>query len=464
MTSNVIQSLIEDNAELNNKIELLEESLGEFATRAAEANWTLLGTNSNTWTLSNVTANYLTLTDLVHSNPLLSRGVSLRHAYVYGDGVKIGNAVRAQSAVSDPANRDAFFSSQAALTRLNERASAGNLFYLVNPTTREVVHVPMDQISGLITDDMDSSKILFVRRDWNANGGSKSEWFRGHTNSKRRSRPAEKLSGSARFNSEWVMVHRGYNRIAGVALGVPDAIAVMKWAEAYTEYLTNQSRLVRAYSRIAGRVVKERNTRTNSEVATQLASAKENGTYGHTVTGDFQHLPATGSQVSFDNGRPMAALVAAGLGVGVDALLSGTVGATKSVSDMLDLATGAIMRSLQRDEKELYEIILGLLGAPNAEVDFPTFDHDPLYRRVASLSQATAQGFVFRREARDILLDWFNITNPEEGLPEPDGFNTWSDPDSGDPVDPIPRQGHSGAVGQQVGTNHDARDNGEYDT
>ena len=130
----------------------------------------------------------------------------------------------------------------------------------------------------------------------------------------------------------------------------------------------------------------------------------------------------------------MAALVAAGLGVGVDALLSGTVGATKSVSDMLDLATGAIMRSLQRDEKELYEIILGLLGAPNAEVDFPTFDHDPLYRRVASLSQATAQGFVFRREARDILLDWFNIANPEEGLPEPDGFNTWSDPDSGDPV------------------------------
>ena len=403
MSTSVLQAVLEENSALRSDMEVMKESLGEFSERVAEVRWTLVGANGQDWNLGQVQRVADPLTDLVHSNPLLSRAVALRHAYTYGDGVKINNVARAQKPLADLANQDAFFGSQAAMTRIGERAAAGNLFHLVNPKTRQIVHVPMAQITGLITDDMDTSRVLFVRRRWAASDNtSKERWFRAHTNPRKSSTVPAKANGSDKLDGTWIMVHRGYNRIAGVALGVPDALAVMKWAEAYTEYLTNQSRLVRAYSRIAGRVVNNRTSSTNTEVAAELARSKDKGTYGHTVVGDFQHLPATGSQVSFDNGRAMAALVAAGLGVGVDALLSGTMGATKSVSDMLDLATSAVMRTLQNDEKELYEIILDLLGAPKADVDFPTFDHDPLYRRMASLTQATAQGLLFRDEA-----SWF---------------------------------------------------------
>ena len=461
MSASVLQAVLEENQALRSDMEVMKESMNEFSERVAEVKWTLVGTGSDTWDLTAVKQVSDPLTDLVHSNPLLSRAVALRHAYTYGDGVKIDNVARAQKPLADQGNQDAFFGTQAAMARLSERASAGNLFYLVNPKTRQIIHVPMSQISGVITDNMDTSRVLFVRRRWNkTNNEMEEKWFRAHTNPKKASSLPRSASGNHELNGSWVMVHRAYNRIAGVALGVPDALAVMKWAEAYTEYLTNQSRLVRAYSRIAGRVV-NRTSNTNKEVAAEMARAKSDGTYGHTVVGEFQHLPATGSQVSFDNGRAMAALVAAGLGVGVDALLSGTVGATKSVSDMLDLATSAIMRTLQRDEAELYRIILDLLGAPNADVDFPTFDHDPLYRRMASLTQATAQGLLFRSEARKIVLDWMNVIDSEKGLPEPDGFNIGTDEPDGE--DPTPAQGKSGAVGSQVGSNNDARDNGEYD-
>lgn len=463
MTS-VIEALVRDNETLKAEIATLSESLGEFSERIGEAQWTLMGSGTGEWTLSDLTRVALPLSDMVHSNVLLQRAVDLRHAYVYSDGVKLQKTHRATKAMNDEGNRNAFFSSQAAYTRMAERAATGNLFYLVNTRTNQIVHVPTLQINAIITDDMDSAKIKFVRRRWDSGtGNSKEAWFRVAAHTKGKVKLPENAKGT--LNSSWVIVHRAYNRPAGSALGIPDAMAAMKWAEAYAEYLTNQSRLVRAYSRIAGKVARK-SQNTHKDVAAQIRGAQDSNTYGAVAVGDFTHLPATGSQVSFDNGRPMAALVAAGLGIGVDALLSGTVGATKSVSDMLDLATNAAMKALQKDEEDLIRAILSHVGAPNAEVDFPTMDHDPMYRRLQGVAQGVAQGLLWREEARGLLLDWYSIPEPKAGLPEPDGFNSWTDPDDpdADPVDPTPRQGHSGAVGTGIGSNHDARDNGEYDT
>jgi len=459
-----MEGLIKDNIVLKSELETVQESLSDLTLRIDEIGWTSLGVTGDEWDLDCVNRASKPLNEMSESNVLIKRAIQLRTAYVYGDGVKIQVNSRIRKIIDSQVNRDSFFGPQAQMRRIRARAATGNLFYLVNTTTNQIIHVPVAQITEIMQDTMDTSRLLFVKREWASSANrQESRWFRVSSNTDQRRLPASFDSKGATLDKNWVCVHRAYNAPEGSPLGVPDALSAMRWAEGYSEYLDNQAKLVRAYSRIAGKVTRKNNT-TSHEVAAQVRSAQETGSVGNIAVGDFSVLPATGSQVDFNTGRPMASLVAAGLGVGVDALLSGTVGATKSVSDLLDLATSSLMKLLQQDEVEVTKMILDVIGSKNFEVDFPTMDTDPMYRRVQSAAQGTAQGALYRSEFRDLLLDWMNLPNPKDGLPEADGFNAWSDPKSNEEKsDPIARQGNSGVVGAGVGSNNDARDSGEYD-
>lgn len=459
----LLEEIVKENETLRGEIASVQESLTDLTYRIEEVGWTLAGIDGSSWDLEDVKRVAKPLEDMVQSNALMTRSVGLRAAYVYGDGVNFYSVSRAKKFIDKQVNQDAFFNSQAQMQRIRTRAATGNVFYLKNKTTHQIIHVPLDQIEKVLLDTMDPSQMMYVKRVWSTDGKTNNQkaWYKVATN-ETTARPSASQLGDTTIDTKWVMYHRGYNKPVGSAFGVPDALAAMKWAEAYAEYLQNQAKLVRSYSRIAFQVSKQA-PGTASQVSGQIASAQETNTFGATVVGDVKAVPATGSNVDFNNGRPMASMVAAAMGVGVDALLSGTLGATKSVSDMLDLATGSMMKMLQHDEKELTEMILRSMGAPKARVDFPTMDTDPMYRRVQSAAQAVAQGLLWREEARGIMLDWFDIEVRKAGLPEPDGFNTWSDPSSSsEPVNPTPSQGNSGAVGG-VGAGNDARDNGEFD-
>lgn len=459
-----MEGLIKDNILLKSELETVQESLSDLTLRIDEIGWTSLGVTGDEWDLDCVNRASKPLNEMSESNVLIKRAIQLRTAYVYGDGVKIQVNSRIRKIIDSQVNRDSFFGPQAQMRRIRARAATGNLFYLVNTTTNQIIHVPVAQITEIMQDTMDTSRLLFVKREWASSASrQESRWFRVSSNTDQLRLPASFDAKGATLDKNWVCVHRAYNAPEGSPLGVPDALSAMRWAEGYSEYLDNQAKLVRAYSRIAGKVTRKNNT-TSHEVAAQVRSAQETGSVGNIAVGDFSVLPATGSQVDFNTGRPMASMVAAGLGVGVDALLSGTVGATKSVSDLLDLATSSLMKLLQQDEVEVTKMILEVIGSKNFEVDFPTMDTDPMYRRVQSAAQGTAQGALYRSEFRDLLLDWMNLPNPKDGLPEADGFNAWSDPKSNEEKsDPIARQGNSGVVGAGVGSNNDARDSGEYD-
>lgn len=454
----------EDYTRLIGEFETLEESYADLALKIEDIGWTRLTALSgdNGFTLNELQTIAKPLAEMVEFNSLLKRGADLRHAYVHGEGYSLREVERAKSVINRQSNQDAFFSIGASKARIKARMSDGNIFILRNRASNELIHVPFGEIAGIITDDMDASKVLYVKRRWSNGAGQPIErWFKTSTNS-RKSNPTG-LFANTPLNGEWVMYHRAYNRQAGFALGVPDALAAMQWAEAYTEYLKNNSKLVRAYARIAAKVTPATKSAA-ADAAVKIDNAGSTDTFGMTAIlgGNLQHLPATGSSVDFNNGRAMAALVAAVLGVSSDALLSGTVGATKSVSDMLDLATSSVMKVVQAEEKALMEMILHDMGAPKAEVDFPTMDTDPVYRELQSLAQAYATGGISQSEYRERVIDLLDIKNPDKELPKPDAFNTGHVP--GDEVpDPIPSQGNSGATGEGIGTNNDARDNSEYE-
>lgn len=444
----------------------LQESYEDLAFRIENIGWTRLtslNTGGNGFTLDALGKIAEPLAELIEINPLLKRAADLRHAYVYGEGYDITNADRAKTVISRASNVNSFFGTEASLARIKSRLSDGNVFILRHKTKNDLIHIPFREITGIITDDMDTSRVLYVQRSW-SDGSNRPvrKWFKTNTND-RKNYPDAQVRGGAPIDGNYVMYHRASNRQAGYALGVPDALAAMQWAEAYTEYLINNSKLVRAYARIAAQVRPD--TKKGAEdAAIKVAGAGDTNTFGATAIlgGTLQHLPATGSSVDFNNGRPLAATVAAVLGVSSDALLSGTVGATKSVSDMLDLATGAVMRVLQAEEKALIETILHDMGAPKAKVAFPTMGTDPVYRRIGSLAEAYATGAIFQQEYRDEVLELLDIAEPKKGLPKPDGFNTGHTP--GDKVaDPIPGQGNTGAIGAAKGAGNDARDNGEYE-
>jgi hypothetical protein len=457
-------AILAENVSLSEQVESLQESLSDFAMRTADVDWQSMSTTGD-WDLASCKTVSEVLRELVQTNPLMARGVELRQAYVYGDGYNIRGTKRAlDGKMALPVNQQSFFNSQAQWQRINTRAYSGNLFYLKNKSTGVIVHVPINEIESVLTGDVDKSVVLFVRRKWSdAAGKDVQKWYVTQWNTDAKTQKISSgNSGGYQLDKDWTMFHFAFNKPTGSAIGVPDALAAMKWADAYAEYLTNQSKLVRSYSRIAFKV-QSKTVKGSQSVATAVANQQSTNTYGATAVGDITALPATGSKVDFNTGRPLAAMVASVFGVGLDALLSGTVGASKSVSDTLDLATTHLMKLLQADEKYVIDTMLVSFGSKDASIDFPSMDSDPIYRRMQSLAQAVSMGWLHREEARSMVLDWLDISVESAGLPEPDGFNAWVPPQSDEAVDAVPRQGHSGSVGTQVGTNKDARDNGEYE-
>lgn len=470
-----INALVQENEALVGEVQSLQEAMGDIALQIEDVNWRNLGSigNDSGFTLETLKMVSSPLRDLVHANTLLKRAVDLRHGYCYSNGVNIrgiteGNK-KAQGVFNKPANIHTFFSPQARQQRIRTRMHDGNIFILRIKSRQTLVNISLDEITGLILDEYDTSRIMYVKRKWtDGSNNIRENWYKTHDNDVDET-PDSKMLGNAPIDSNGVMYAFRYNTEPGWALGVPDALNAMKWAEAYSEYLGNNSKLVRAYARIAHKFTTSEK-KAAQDLPVQLRAAQETDTYGSTAAmgqgSTLQALPATGSNVDFHNGRPLASMVAAGLGVSVIALLSdpGKSG-TGSIAETLDLPTQAVMRSLQEDEKFLMETILRDMGMPDVTAEFPeTMQTDPQYRALQSLAQAYATGAIHQSEYREEVLRLLDVENPKglEDLPKPDEFNAGHTPGDEAVSDPIPSQGNSGATGTGVGSNNDARDRGEY--
>lgn len=467
----LLAEVIKQNEYLRGEYDSLEESMNDLSLRIEDIGWTrisAMGTDGSGFDLKNLKTVAEPLSDMLESNVLLQRACDLRHAYVFADGVHYRgvDSKATKNWMAKPVNINALFGSQAQKMRIKSRMSDGNVFILRHKSRQELIQVPLREITDVIVDEDDSSRIMFLKREWKGNSATKKKaWYKTSTND-RTDVPESKLLKNVEIDYDYVIYHQASNRQAGWVWGVPDAMAAMKWAEAYNEYLENNAKLVRAYGRIASKV-KAGGSKAQKDAPVQIASQQGTDTYGATAVfggnSDFQQLPPLGSGVNFNNGRPMAALVAAGLGVSVVALLSdpGQTGAG-SVAETLDLPTAAVMQMLQQDDKYFVESILHDMRAPNAIVEFPTMDADPVYRKLQSFANAYATGAIFQDEYREKVIDLLDIVDPKAGLPKPDEFNTGHTPGDEEAPDPIARQGNSGANGEGIGTNNDARDRGEY--
>ncbi|MBO0826219.1 MAG: hypothetical protein J2P24_00415 [Streptosporangiales bacterium] len=325
-------------------------------------------------------------------NPLIKRGLALRVGYVWGGGVSISarasgrdgeqdvNGV-VQAFLDDRKNRRAFTGGQAREEAERVLGTDGNLFLALFTSPRtgrvQVRSIPFDEVTNVLCNPDDRDDPWYYERTWTqetldpAGGGVRTE-------SRRAYYPAlgyyprggDKLKSIGGEPVQWdtPVAHVRVNALDGWDWGVPDAYASVWWGRAYKEFLEDWAKLVKALSRFAWRATTPANRSKKVRDAIAAAPTRD------TRTGEPEHagatavmspgtsleaIPKTGATINSESGRPLAAMVAAGLDVPVTMLLGdpGTTGA-RAVAETLDEPTRNAM-SLRRELwSEVYRDVL----------------------------------------------------------------------------------------------------------
>lgn len=363
----------------------LRESFAELQLAMEDKGWLALSVNAAQQFTRDGLARAAGLCQILAvSNPLVKRGLNLRHAYVWGQGLEVTAADEDVAAVIATFNDDAAASltgSQAHEELERALGTDGNVFMALftNPLTGKVQprSIPFAEVAEVVCNPDDRDEPWFYLRRWSS--------FEIDQQGRRRSVQSEayypalgyrprtrwKMLDDVEILWDAPMIHVSVNRLNGWDFGVGDAYAVMTWARAYKEFLVDWARLTKSLSRYAWRVSGE----SKSKAAKAAVEARRAAAVP-TVNGDqaagatavmsgstLEAVPKSGATIDAESGKPLAGMVAAGLGVPVTLLLAdpGQTGA-RAVAETLDEPTRLEMQG-RRDLwgyalKRIYDYVI----------------------------------------------------------------------------------------------------------
>lgn len=336
----------------------------------------------------------------MNSNSLLKRGAALRASYVFGRGFKMASggrplAPRFQRIIDGAINQQVLFSEAACKKNEKILFSTGNFFVRYDIRNQVWGRIPLEEIVGWSVDQDDPEIIKYILREYDrvisvdASGNQKTEtvkvWYpMDYTTSPNRT------IANIPVDRNFVVVDHRENDDTGSLWGVPDCLPAMPWAWAYSEYLKDGSKMLKALSSIAWQVKSKTSSGANSASAKLLNNRQVAAT---AVTGTDVELSAMprNNAVDLDTGRPLAAMAASAMEVSVDALLSGA-GTTASGSQILDQSTLNAAYARQGNWEAFYTRVLRVMGVQDPTVKFNKIIVDPSYRSIQSLGQAWQTG------------------------------------------------------------------------
>lgn len=424
---------------IGSHVELLEESLTDKVMALDAAGWTAISgwsDKSEGLTLDALHEISESLRDMAATHPLFARGAQLRHAYVFGRGIRVsGLSPRAKKAVENPLNKDVLFS-VAAFEAMNfAEFTDGNFVVMRNTKTDIFTTLPISQITGYVTDPDDNAKIRYVRRTWYANGEQKVLWIpaakykntvvgpgkRGKGIAKTIKSPTEQGKREPVAQDAVVYIHTA-RRQAGWTWGFPVSFAAKVFALAYSNYLQDNAKLVKALSKFAWAVTQQTTAGANRAAVQVSAPTGVGGTAIMGAGNSLQSVGTPGSSVDFNKGQPLAAMVATSFGVPVIALLSspGATGGSYGAATTLDLPTTKGMSATQDSWKVFFEEIYTDMGSDPEKltITFPAIESDTPHRAVQSIVQAKAAGLLHQDEAREATLEVLDVPKLRDELPE----------------------------------------------
>lgn len=426
--------------------EALTEAIDELVAQYQHSGWvpvTSIDIDSGV-SIENLHTVSEQLEEMVATNPLMARGAQLRYGYVFGRGINWKNERNARPKMRDRYNRDSLFSPKAWEELNKARFTAGNVFVLRNKKTNVLTRVPIRQITGAITDPESAERIWAIERQWTVNGKQVTKWYALNTY-KGPNRITDNANRTHVLDRDHVMYHHAVNRQVGWTFGVPDGLAALTWAVAYSEYIKNNATLVRAYARFAFQVTSA-TPKGQQSAAAQIAGPNRVGGTGVAGPGtQLTAMPATGSTVDFSKGSAIASLVAASLGISVIALLTdpSTAAGSYGSAQTLDQPTILGMQAIQESWVTFFEDIVQDMGAPNVEASFPNITSDAPHREAQMITAGVAAGLLHREEGRAKYLPLVDVEEPKKGLPKMDEFTD---------TKTMPSQGNEGKDGMIKGT------------
>lgn len=396
------------------------------------------------------------LREMAATSPWPKRGAQLIHSYVFGRGMNYMNVdkpARISSVLEDPHNRSSMFSVSAYEAANLAKFTDGNYFVIrVNEAGGRVkfISVPITQITGVVTDPDDTSYIWYLKRSWTANGNAQEQWYPTAQYKALYPGKIKKSFKGVPVAPNATMYHSASKKQTGWTWGIPESLAGMVWVEAYSAYLRDNAMLVKALSKIAWKITSSTPGGAGSAAAVVRDGGEGIGGTASMASGNqLQGVGVPSASVNMGNGQPIIAAVASSYGVPVIALISspGETGGSYGAASTLDEPTVKGMASIQDAWAVFYNEILYDLGAKNGYVEFPAIQSDPAYRQIAAILNAYQLGGLHREEMRAAILDIADVVKTKDTLPEPDGFNKWSDPNAQAQMqDPLARQGNSGGV------------------
>ena len=309
----------------------------------------------------------------VTGNALIKRGVGLRTAYVWGQGVTVtivddgaeGQDVNAvwQAFWDDPSNRRVITTPEAQARHERQLATRGEAFFAF-PTDKvtgrvRVRRIPAGEIVDQITDPEDEAEVWYYKRTWNAVVINQTTGDR-TTEARTTYYPALGYSPAARpkrirYQGDTGDVywdapvrHVAVNQVENDWRGVGDVLAALPWARMDKEFLEDLAKYMRALTRILGQAT-AKNPRVAARVAEAMAQTSEPGGWAVTDPNTTLSLVSkSGAQIDADSSKPFASHVAAALEVPVTMLLSdpGVTGA-RATAETLDQPT-ELMAKMRR--------------------------------------------------------------------------------------------------------------------
>lgn len=366
------EDLEERVLEAENQVEILQESLVDMQLALDSKGWSQFGDSETEFTHKALVDASKMARVMSVANPLIRRGLSLRAAYVWGQGVQVAaredseeegaqdlNAV-IQAFLDDQSTKAVLSGGQAQEMNEHTLGTDGNVFFVLftSPLTGrvQVRTVPLEEMREVVTNPDDRTEVWFFKRQWNQKSFTRAD--RGVSTSTTLMTayypalgyaPSGAVGGRVKaIDGDPVIwdapvLRVAANRLDGWKYGIGDAYAAMFWARAYKEFLEDWARLVKALSRFAWKA--QAKTGAGRAQARQAMAARPvNPSTGQVadsvVTSDdvtLTAIPKTGATIDSESGRPLAAMTAAAFDVPVTMLLGdpGITGA-RATAETLD--------------------------------------------------------------------------------------------------------------------------------
>lgn len=360
------------------RLENATESMVQLQMAAEDQGWQKLGAElSGEFTREGLKRNAQNARLMAIANPLIKRGLAIRHAYVWGQGVQVSarddsvNDV-VQAFLDDEGTREVFSGAQARERWSKATGTDGNRFFVcfTNPLDGRIRirTLPFDEIQEIVTAPGDKATPHYYLRVWTETvatqtfGTTDREMKAYYPALKYQPLTKPKNLGGIPVYWDAPVYHEKVNGLDDWKWGIGDSYASLNWARAYKEFLEDWALLMKALSKIAYTASKKGvpdSQKARGAIA-NMGALPAGSTAVMSEHHTLEAMPKSGATLDSESGRPLAAMVAAGLGVSVIDLLAdpGQVG-SRATAQTMDLPKRLEMRARQEVHTETMQAVIG---------------------------------------------------------------------------------------------------------